>query len=72
MQRSRQRFRATCRHHQRHLLYINEDAFDISQRAWEFMSVHGTSVSDVPVAAPWLLGGALASAGALALLVRRR
>jgi hypothetical protein len=50
-----------------HLLYLDEDAFDISQRAWDFMRVHATAASNVPAVAPWLLGAALASAAALAL-----
>ena len=53
-----------------HLLYFNEDAFDISQRAWDFMSRYSTTavVPSVPVlGTPLLLGAALAAGGVAAL-----
>lgn len=58
-----------------HLLYFNDDDFDISQRAWDFMSRYSTTAAapNVPVlGAPLLLGGALAAAGVAALRRPRR
>jgi polyhydroxybutyrate depolymerase len=57
-----------------HILYINDDGFNLSQRAWEFMSAYGTPAEFVvPVlGAPWLLAGALAGAGGMLLERRRR
>lgn len=56
-----------------HILYVNDDSFDISQRAWEFMRVHSTQASvAVPMTGPaWVLGTALAAMGALMLRMRR-
>jgi len=31
-----------------HILYVNDDAFDISQRAWEFMRVYATAEYPIP------------------------
>jgi polyhydroxybutyrate depolymerase len=54
-----------------HILYINDDAFDISQRAWEFMSVYGTPSESVPaLSSPLLLIGIIAAAGGV--VIRRR
>jgi len=52
-----------------HILYINDDAFDISQRAWDFMRMHRRPVSAVPaVGVPALLAGVLAAGGILRAL----
>lgn len=49
-----------------HILYLNDDAFDITQRAWDFMKTQRRAVAAVPVAGGALLvGGALALAGFL-------
>ncbi len=51
-----------------HILYINDDAFDVSQRAWDFMS--GATPRIVPVLHALhvlLLAAALAVSGAMAL-----
>jgi polyhydroxybutyrate depolymerase len=51
-----------------HLLYFNDDAFDISERAWDFMQVHQTSAPPLPLlGAPVLVGVALAAAGGILL-----
>ena len=57
-----------------HILYINNDGFNISERAWAFMSAYGTpAVFVVPVlGAPWLLAGAMAGLGGLLLERKRR
>jgi polyhydroxybutyrate depolymerase len=47
-----------------HILYINDDAFDITQRSWDFMKVHQTT-QQLPGLSPWILGAALALAGTL-------
>lgn len=49
-----------------HILYINDDAFGISQRAWNFMRVHRRPERAVPaVGVPALLAGVLAVGGIL-------
>ncbi len=51
-----------------HILYINDDAFDVSQRAWDFMS--GATPPIVPALHAFhvlLLAAALALSGAMAL-----
>lgn len=57
-----------------HILYFNDDAFNISQRAWDFMSAYRRSVLAVPglSGASWLLVSALVGAGGWALQRRRR
>jgi polyhydroxybutyrate depolymerase len=56
-----------------HILYLNEDNFAISQRAWQFMRVHRTVGLGVPaLSPPFLMAGALAIAGSLGLARRRR
>lgn len=55
-----------------HILYFNNDAFNVSQRAWDFMSAYGTAAAAVPaIGVPLLLVGALAGAGGV-ILKRRR
>ncbi len=56
-----------------HILYINDDSFDISQRAWDFMQGHRTvPFASVPLSgAAWLLAVALAGMGALMLKSHR-
>ncbi len=52
-----------------HILYLNDDAFDVSQRAWDFMQVHRTNQS-LPGVSPWLLAGVLAATGGALLGLR--
>jgi len=55
-----------------HILYINDDAFDISQRAWDFMRVHSTDAPGVPaLSSPLVLWASMAAAGSAALAQRR-
>ena len=56
-----------------HILYINDDAFDVSQRAWDFMA--GATPPIVPtlrVSHVVLLAATLAFSGAAALTYRSR
>jgi polyhydroxybutyrate depolymerase len=56
-----------------HILYINDDAFDITQRSWDFMSRYSIPPLAIPaLGAPFLLIGALAATGAAFLYRRRR
>jgi polyhydroxybutyrate depolymerase len=56
-----------------HILYINDDAFDLSQRAWEFMrDYRRTPFAPVPLSGgAWMLAIALAGMGALMLKSHR-
>lgn len=56
-----------------HILYINDDSFDISQRAWEFMrDYRRTPFAPVPLSGTaWVLAVALAGMGALMLKSHR-
>lgn len=56
-----------------HILYINDDDFSLSQRAWAFMRVHRSVGLGVPaVSPPFLLGGVLAIVAGFGLTRRRR
>lgn len=56
-----------------HILYLNTEGVDLTQRAWDFMRVHRTVPFVVPLSGSiWLLGGSLSGVGALLLAWRRR
>jgi polyhydroxybutyrate depolymerase len=57
-----------------HIIYFNFDAFNISQRAWDFMSAYRRRVIVVPAlsGASWLLVSTLVGAGGWALHRRWR
>lgn len=56
-----------------HILYVNDDDFDITERAWDFMRVHRTVALTVPIlTAPLLLAGALIGAAGAVLAGCRR
>ena len=55
-----------------HILYLNDDAFDITQRAWDFMKVQRRAVVVPVVGVPWVVGGALGLLGAWRLVRRGR
>lgn len=56
-----------------HILYVNDDGFDISQRAWKFMRVHSRIDYPVPaLPAPFALAAGVAIVGSFGWLYRGR